>query len=111
MPTYVYKREDGTTFETQQRITENALETCPDTGQAVQRVIQPAASHFKGSGFYLTDYVRNGKAGKAAKAENGSSEKKESAGGEASASSESKAPKDNASEDKSTKTKENTSST
>ena len=65
MPTYVYRREDGTTFEVQQRITEPALETCPDTGQPVKRVISGSAGLiFKGSGFYLTDYARangNGK--------------------------------------------------
>lgn len=59
MPTYVYRRADGTRFEHQQRITEDALSTCPTTGQAVTRV--PSASAglvFKGSGFYQTDYVR-----------------------------------------------------
>lgn len=61
MPTYVYRREDGTTFEVQQRITEPALETCPDTGQPVKRVISANAGLiFKGSGFYLTDYARAG---------------------------------------------------
>jgi putative FmdB family regulatory protein len=39
MPTYTYRREDGTTFETQQRITDEALETCPETGQPVERII------------------------------------------------------------------------
>ena len=69
MPTYVYRREDGTTFEIQQRITEDPLEVCPETGQKVQRVISGSAGLiFKGEGFYLTDYARkNGeKAGKSA---------------------------------------------
>lgn len=39
MPTYAYRREDGTTFTTKQRITEDALEECPETGQAVERII------------------------------------------------------------------------
>lgn len=39
MPTYEYRREDGTTFKTKQRITEDSLEECPDTGQAVERII------------------------------------------------------------------------
>ena len=60
MPTYVYRREDGTTFEVEQRITESALEVCPTTGQQVRRVISGAGLIFKGSGFYLTDYARNG---------------------------------------------------
>ncbi len=67
MPTYLYRREDGTTFEIEQRITQDALETCPTTGQAVTRVITGGTGLiFKGSGFYLTDYARN----------NGSSDKK-----------------------------------
>ena len=59
MPTYVYRREDGTTFELEQRITEPALEVDPQTGQKVERVITGSAGLvFKGSGFYLTDYAR-----------------------------------------------------
>ena len=57
MPTYVYRREDGSTFEVVQRITEDALTVDPETGQKVQRVISGAGLVFKGSGFYLTDYV------------------------------------------------------
>lgn len=60
MPTYVYRREDGSTFEIQQRITEDALTTCPTTGQNVKRIISANTGLiFKGSGFYLTDYARN----------------------------------------------------
>jgi len=59
MPTYVYRREDGSTFEIQQRITEPALEIDPQTGQKVERVISGAGLIFKGSGFYLTDYARS----------------------------------------------------
>jgi putative FmdB family regulatory protein len=60
MPTYVYKREDGSTFEIEQRITEPALKVCPTTGQKVKRIIStPAGLLFKGSGFYLTDYARS----------------------------------------------------
>lgn len=59
MPTYEYKREDGTTFEIEQRITEEPLKECPTTGQPVKRLISGGAGLvFKGSGFYLTDYAR-----------------------------------------------------
>lgn len=59
MPTYVYRREDGTTFEIEQRITDDPLDTCPETGQPVERVITGGTGLiFKGSGFYLTDYAR-----------------------------------------------------
>lgn len=57
MPTYVYRREDGSTFEVQQRITEDPLETCPDTGQEVERIITGNAGViFKGEGFHVNDY-------------------------------------------------------
>jgi putative FmdB family regulatory protein len=61
MPTYEYQREDGTTFEVLQRISDEPLQTCPVTGQRVKRVIGGGAGLiFKGSGFYLTDYARKG---------------------------------------------------
>ncbi|MFT5142356.1 MAG: putative FmdB family regulatory protein [Rhodothermales bacterium] len=59
MPTYSYRREDGTTFDITQRITEDALATCPTTGQPVKRMITGGAGLvFKGTGFYQTDYAR-----------------------------------------------------
>lgn len=73
MPTYIYKREDGTTFEIDQRITEDALTECPTTGQAVKRVITGGTGLiFKGSGFYLTDYARKGANGNGEKKSTGS---------------------------------------
>lgn len=57
MPTYVYRRADGTTFEIQQRITEDALTHDPETGQTVTRVPSAGAGFvLKGTGFYQTDY-------------------------------------------------------
>ncbi len=57
MPTYKYKREDGTTFEVRQSINDDALEECPDTGQKVKRVISGGGGVvYKGDGFYVTDY-------------------------------------------------------
>ncbi len=77
MPIYTYRREDGTTFDYRQRFFENPLETCPSTGQAVSRVIQPAGIIFKGSGFYVND---NNKAKNPSKAANGNG--KDAAAGE-----------------------------
>lgn len=66
MPTYEYRREDGTTFEIQQRITEDPLETCPETGQKVERIISGSAGLiFKGDGFYVNDYGKNSSNGHA----------------------------------------------
>lgn len=61
MPTYTYRREDGSTFEIKQRITEDALDTCPDTGQPVERIItdNPGVI-FKGEGFHVNDYDTHG---------------------------------------------------
>ena len=57
MPTYEYKREDGTTFEIKQSINDDALETCPETGQKVKRIISGGGGVvYKGDGWYVTDY-------------------------------------------------------
>lgn len=55
MPTYMYRREDGTTFEIRQKFSDDPLDVDPKTGQKVQRVIQASGIIFKGSGFYVTD--------------------------------------------------------
>jgi predicted nucleic acid-binding Zn ribbon protein len=56
MPIYVYKNlKTGETFEYEQRITEGALSSHPETGDPVKRLIQPVGIAFKGSGFYVTD--------------------------------------------------------
>jgi putative FmdB family regulatory protein len=56
MPIYEYRRADGTTFEVLQSFSDDALTTDPETGQPVERVFHAPAVHFKGSGFYNTDY-------------------------------------------------------
>jgi putative FmdB family regulatory protein len=56
MPVYVYRRRDGSTFELEQRITVDALASCPTTGQSVERVMQPFSARYKGTGFYSTDH-------------------------------------------------------
>jgi putative FmdB family regulatory protein len=56
MPIYEYRRPDGTTFEIQQSFSEDALKVDPDSGVPVERVLHAPAVHFKGKGFYNTDY-------------------------------------------------------
>ncbi|WP_169738300.1 FmdB family zinc ribbon protein [Patulibacter minatonensis] len=56
MPTYEYRRPDGTTFDVVQSFSEDALTHDPDTGVPVQRVFHAPAVHYKGSGFYANDY-------------------------------------------------------
>jgi len=75
MPTYEYKREDGTTFEITQSINDEKLTTCPETGQAVKRIISGGGGVvYKGTGWYVTDYKNGGKP----KAENGNVKEAES---------------------------------
>ena len=57
MPIYEYRCEDGHTFEVMQRMTDDPVATtCEVCGAPVQRVLHPVAVHFKGKGFYNTDY-------------------------------------------------------
>src|SRR5215208_162883 len=56
MPIYEYRCERGHTFEVIQRMTDDPLVLCEEHGTPVQRVFHPVAVHFKGSGFYNTDY-------------------------------------------------------
>ncbi len=56
MPIYEYRRPDGTTFEIQQSFSDEPLTKDPETGVPVERVLHPPAVHFKGKGFYSTDY-------------------------------------------------------
>jgi putative FmdB family regulatory protein len=62
MPIYEYRCENGHTFEVMQRMTDDPVSECQVCGAPVQRVFHPVAVHFKGSGFYNTDYgTRNRK--------------------------------------------------
>ena len=56
MPTYDYECEKCGRFEIVQKITAPPLETCPECGSPVQKLISKnVAIIFKGSGFYSTD--------------------------------------------------------
>lgn len=79
MPIYEYRRPDGTTFEIQQSFSDESLKVDPDTGVPVERVLHAPAVHFKGKGFYNTDYgTRNRQRETAAAAEKSSPEKSSS---------------------------------
>jgi putative FmdB family regulatory protein len=56
MPIYEYRCENGHLFEVMQKITEDPVTHCETCNAPVQRVFHPVAVHFKGSGFYNTDY-------------------------------------------------------
>jgi len=58
MPIYEYRCENGHSFEVLQSMSDDALTTCETCGAPVERVLHPVAVHFKGSGFYTTDYAK-----------------------------------------------------
>jgi putative FmdB family regulatory protein len=74
MPIYEYRCERGHTFEVMQRMTDDPLTVCDEHGTPVQRVFHPVAVHFKGSGFYNTDYGKKKSGAASASSESSSSE-------------------------------------
>ena len=63
VPIYEYRCDKGHTFEVMQRMSDDPVTTCEVCGAPVERVFHPIAVHFKGSGFYTTDYGSKAKAG------------------------------------------------
>jgi putative FmdB family regulatory protein len=85
MPTYDYLCENGHRFELVQRFTDDALDKCVECGAPCKRLLHAPAIHFKGSGFYSTDYGSkkrgpNG-AGQESKSESGASSSGDGGGG------------------------------
>jgi putative FmdB family regulatory protein len=84
MPIYEYRCPDGHTFELFQRMSDPPPEGCVVCGKSpVEKVLYPVSVHFKGSGFYTTDYGRGSKRkGESSKdgGDSGSSEKKSDSG-------------------------------
>jgi putative FmdB family regulatory protein len=56
MPIYEYRCEQGHRFEVMQRMSDDPVSSCETCAAPVARVFHPVAVHFKGSGFYNTDY-------------------------------------------------------
>ncbi len=62
MPTYEYRCPQGHEFELVQKMTGRPRAKCPVCGRpAVRQISGGAALIFKGSGFYITDYGKDGK--------------------------------------------------
>ena len=74
MPIYEYRCPNGHQFEVFQAISDEPVSACQECGEPVERVFHPVAVHFKGSGFYNTDYGKK----KAPASESKSSESKSS---------------------------------
>jgi putative FmdB family regulatory protein len=89
MPIYDYKCDNGHRFEAMQSMSDAPIDTCDVCDAPAHRILHAPAVHFKGSGFYTTDYARKGKAKEAkngaepAKADGAGS--KDAKGGESSA--------------------------
>ncbi|MBA3381277.1 MAG: zinc ribbon domain-containing protein [Actinobacteria bacterium] len=59
MPIYEYRCPNGHTFEVFQKMADAPVELCETCGEGpVEKILFPVAVHFKGSGFYSTDYGR-----------------------------------------------------
>ncbi len=63
MPIYEYRCKKGHEFEVIQRMSDDPVTECEECGAPVERIFNPVAVHFKGSGFYTTDYARSSKGG------------------------------------------------
>ena len=64
MPIYEYRCPNGHTFELFQRMSDEPAESCETCGASpVEKILFPVAVHYKGSGFYSTDYGRGSRKG------------------------------------------------
>jgi putative FmdB family regulatory protein len=73
VPIYEYKCENGHVFDVMQRMADEALTECTECGAPCARVLTAPAVHFKGSGFYNTDYGKRKGGGNGASSEGGGS--------------------------------------
>jgi putative FmdB family regulatory protein len=72
MPTYEYQCPEGHAFELFQKMTDKPRAKCPACGRTATRKISGGAGLvFKGSGFYITDYGKDGKGPRKPPAEGG----------------------------------------
>ena len=101
MPIYEYRCDNGHTFEVMQRMTDDPVAVCETCSAPVQRVFHPVAVHFKGSGFYNTDYGKRkrGGGGDGSSSEGSGSSEKKTESTKTGSKSESKSGGDSSSKD------------
>jgi putative FmdB family regulatory protein len=64
LPLYEYQcQKCGVTIEKIQKFSDPPLETCEKCGGMLERLLSTSALHFKGTGWYVTDYPRKSSAG------------------------------------------------
>jgi putative FmdB family regulatory protein len=107
MPIYEYRCENDHTFEVMQRISDDPVATCEVCGAPVHRVFHPVAVHFKGSGFYSTDYGSRKRARERAESAEGNGKP---SGGSEHSKSDSSTKSDSSSPDSGAKKTESTAS-
>jgi putative FmdB family regulatory protein len=73
MPIYEYRCSDGHQFEVFQSMADDPVQVCEVCGKPVERVFSPVAVHYKGSGFYTTDYAKKGSSKSPSSSDGGSS--------------------------------------
>ncbi|HVO53908.1 MAG TPA: FmdB family zinc ribbon protein [Solirubrobacterales bacterium] len=89
MPIYEYKCENGHVFDVMQKMADEPLTECVECGAPAQRVLHSPAVHFKGSGFYNTDYGKKKKGASAGSSGEGSPDSKSDSGSSSDSSSSS----------------------
>jgi putative FmdB family regulatory protein len=81
MPIYGYRcTQCNHELEVWQSMSDAPLTTCPECGGRLQKLLYPVGVQFKGSGFYSTDYKKNGSGGGSESGSPSSSESTKSAG-------------------------------
>ena len=105
MPIYEYKCDNGHVFDVMQKMAEEPLTECVECGAPAHRVLTAPAVHFKGSGFYNTDYGKRKGGGS-----NGSSDSGSGSGSSDSSSSSSDSSSGSSSDSKSTASSSSSSS-
>ncbi|HYI80290.1 MAG TPA: FmdB family zinc ribbon protein [Thermoleophilaceae bacterium] len=108
MPIYEYRCDKGHTFDVMQSMSDDPLTACEVCGAPVQKVLHAPAVHFKGSGFYNTDYGKGGKSKSSAPSSGDS--KKDSSDSNGSSSSSSSSSSDSGSSSKKPESKPSSSS-
>src|SRR2546423_2415862 len=109
MPIYEYRCQQGHTFEVMQRMSDDPVSVCETCEAPVERVFRPVAVHFKGSGFYNTDYGTRKRARELKESGEGPSKRHDKPGDSNGTSTSTKSDSDSSSAKKSESTTSSTS--